>query len=188
MGTGGTLSGTGKFLSEKKPSIKIVGVDPVGSLYYDFVKQGRITKAFSYKVEGIGEDFFPTTMNLKILDDIVRVDDKECFLMTRDLTRLEGLFVGGSGGAAVAGAVKYARTMVERGEARSAAGPRASSCSSPTRAQVPVEDLQRRLDARERLPRGRAGHRHGARHPRSGKQPHRHARSPRRACATSSTR
>jgi cystathionine beta-synthase len=56
-------------------------------------------------------------MNLKILDDIVRVDDKECFLMTRDLTRLEGLFVGGSGGAAVAGAVKYARTMVERGEA-----------------------------------------------------------------------
>jgi cystathionine beta-synthase len=117
MGTGGTVSGTGKFLREKKPGIKIVGVDPVGSLYYDFVKQGRITKAFSYKVEGIGEDFFPSTMNLKILDDIVRVDDKECFLMTRDLTRLEGLFVGGSGGAAVAGAVKYARTMVERGEA-----------------------------------------------------------------------
>jgi cystathionine beta-synthase len=117
MGTGGTLSGTGKFLREKKPGIKIVGVDPVGSLYYDFVKQGRVTKSFSYKVEGIGEDFFPTTMNLKILDDVVRVDDKECFLMTRDLTRLEGLFVGGSGGAAVAGAVKYARAMVERGEA-----------------------------------------------------------------------
>jgi cystathionine beta-synthase len=94
-----------------------VGVDPVGSLYYDFVKQGRVTKSFSYKVEGIGEDFFPTTMNLKILDDIVRVDDKECFLMTRDLTRLEGLFVGGSGGAAVAGAVKYAKTMVEKGKA-----------------------------------------------------------------------
>src|SRR6516225_445599 len=111
MGTGGTLSGTGKYLREKKPGIKIVGVDPVGSLYYDFVKQGRITKSFSYKVEGIGEDFFPTTMNLKILDDIVRVDDKECFLMTRDLTRLEGLFVGGSGGAAVAGAIKYARAQ-----------------------------------------------------------------------------
>jgi cystathionine beta-synthase len=118
MGTGGTLSGTGQYLREKKPSIKIVGVDPVGSLYYDFVKQGRVTKPFSYKVEGIGEDFFPTTMNLKILDDIVRVDDKECFLMTRDLTRLEGLFVGGSGGAAVAGAVKYARAMVDRGESR----------------------------------------------------------------------
>src|SRR6202167_5973198 len=116
MGTGGTLSGTGKLLREKKPEIKIVGIDPVGSLYYDFVKTRRITKALPYKVEGIGEDFFPTTMNLKILDDIVRVDDKECFLMTRDLTRLEGIFVGGSGGAAVAGAVKYGKTMVERGK------------------------------------------------------------------------
>ena len=110
MGTGGTVSGCGKFLKEKMPNIQIVGVDPVGSLYYDFVKTGRITKPFSYKVEGIGEDFFPTTMNLKILDDIVRVDDKECFSMTRDMTRLEGLFVGGSGGAAVAGAIKWAKT------------------------------------------------------------------------------
>jgi cystathionine beta-synthase len=118
MGTGGTLSGTGKYLREKKPGIKIVGIDPVGSLYYDFVKSGRITKPFSYKVEGIGEDFFPTTMNLGILDDVVRVDDKECFLMTRDLTRLEGLFVGGSGGAAVAGAVKYGRVLTARGQAR----------------------------------------------------------------------
>lgn len=110
LGTGGTVSGTGKYLKEKKPEIQIVGVDPVGSLYYDFVKTGRITKPFSYKVEGIGEDFFPTTMNLKILDDIVRVDDKECFMMTRAMTREEALFVGGSGGAAVAGAVKWART------------------------------------------------------------------------------
>jgi len=111
LGTGGTVSGTGKYLKEKKPEIQIVGVDPVGSLYYDFVKTGRITKPFSYKVEGIGEDFFPTTMNLKILDDIVRVDDKECFLMTRAMTREEGLFVGGSGGAAVAGAIKWAKTI-----------------------------------------------------------------------------
>jgi cystathionine beta-synthase len=109
MGTGGTISGIGKFLKQKKPDIKLVGVDPVGSLYYDFVKTGRITKPFSYKVEGIGEDFFPSTMNLKIVDEIIRVDDRECFLMTRDLVRLEGLFVGGSGGAAVAGAIKYAR-------------------------------------------------------------------------------
>ncbi|MGO9833516.1 MAG: pyridoxal-phosphate dependent enzyme [Polyangiaceae bacterium] len=116
MGTGGTLSGVGRFLRENKSGIKIVGVDPVGSLYYDFVKTGRVTKPFSYKVEGIGEDFFPGTMNLGILDDVVRVDDKECFLLTRDLTRLEGIFVGGSGGAAVAGALKYARAMQERGE------------------------------------------------------------------------
>jgi cystathionine beta-synthase len=111
MGTGGTVSGCGKYFKEKNPKIQIVGVDPVGSLYYDFVKTGRITKPFSYKVEGIGEDFFPTTMNLKILDEIVRVDDKECFLMTRDMTRLEGVFCGGSGGAAVAGAIKYARGL-----------------------------------------------------------------------------
>ncbi len=111
LGTGGTVSGTGKYLKERMPEVQIVGVDPVGSLYYDFVKTGRITKPFSYKVEGIGEDFFPTTMNLKILDDIVRVDDRECFVMTRAMTRDEGLFVGGSGGAAVAGAVKWAKTV-----------------------------------------------------------------------------
>jgi cystathionine beta-synthase len=109
MGTGGTISGVGKLLKEKRPSTQIVGVDPVGSLYYDFVKSGRVTKPFSYKVEGIGEDFFPSTMNLDIIDEIVRVDDKECFLMTRDLVRLEGLYVGGSSGAAVAGAIKYAQ-------------------------------------------------------------------------------
>jgi CBS domain-containing protein len=84
--------------SRRRSPIQIVGVDPVGSLYYDFVKTGRVTKPFSYKVEGIGEDFFPTTMNLKIIDEIVRVDDKECFLMTRDLTRSRGSSSAGSGG------------------------------------------------------------------------------------------
>ncbi len=111
MGTGGTVSGIGKYLKEKKPEIQLIGVDPVGSLYYDFVKSGRLTQPFSYKVEGIGEDFLPSTMNISILDDIVRVDDKECFLMTRDLVRREGVYVGGSAGAAVAGAIKYAKKM-----------------------------------------------------------------------------
>lgn len=109
LGTGGTITGTGRYLKEHKPEVQLVGVDPVGSLYYDFVKSGRVTKPFIYKVEGIGEDFFPKTIDLRILDEIVRVDDKECFLMARALLRDEGLYVGGSAGAAVAGAIKYAR-------------------------------------------------------------------------------
>lgn len=111
MGTGGTLSGCGRYFKERNPNIKIVGVDPVGSLYYEYVKTGRLTKAFSYYVEGIGEDFLPSTMNLDILDEVVQVDDRECFIMTRELVRREGLFCGGSCGAAVMGAIKYARSL-----------------------------------------------------------------------------
>jgi cystathionine beta-synthase len=111
MGTGGTLSGCGRYFKERKPDIQIVGVDPIGSLYYEYVKTGRLTKAFSYYVEGIGEDFLPSTMNLDILDDVVQVDDRECFMMTRELVRREGIFCGGSCGAAVAGAIKYAQKL-----------------------------------------------------------------------------
>ena len=114
MGTGGTMAGTGRYLKERKPSVQLVGVDPVGSLYYDYVKSQRVTKAFTYKVEGIGEDFFPSTFDPKWIDDIVRVDDKECFLMARDLVRHEGLYAGGSAGAAVAGAIKFARQSRKR--------------------------------------------------------------------------
>ncbi len=111
MGTGGTISGCGRYFKEQKPGFQIVGVDPIGSLYYEYVKTGRLTKPFSYYVEGIGEDFLPGTMNLKIVDSIVRVDDKECFMMTRELVRQEGIFCGGSSGAAVAGAIKYAEQI-----------------------------------------------------------------------------
>lgn len=113
MGTGGTLSGCGRFFKERNPDIQIVGVDPIGSLYYEYVKTGRLTKAFSYYVEGIGEDFLPSTMNLDMLDDVVQVDDRECFLMTRELVRREGIFCGGSCGAAVVGAIKYAQALKE---------------------------------------------------------------------------
>ncbi len=113
MGTGGTLSGCGRYFKEQNPDVQIVGVDPIGSLYYEYIKTGRLTKAFSYYVEGIGEDFLPSTMNLDMLDDVVQVDDRECFLMTRELVRREGIFCGGSCGAAVVGAIKYARQLAE---------------------------------------------------------------------------
>ncbi len=109
MGTGGTLSGVGKYLKEVNPDIKIIGVDPVGSIYYDYFKTGKMTEAYTYTLEGIGEDFLPSTMHLDVLDDVVRVTDKECFLMTRDLVRKEGIFCGGSSGAAVVGALKWLR-------------------------------------------------------------------------------
>lgn len=109
MGTGGTMAGVGRYLREQKPEVQLLGVDPVGSLYYDYVKHQRMTKAFTYKVEGIGEDFIPTTFDPSLIDDVVRVDDGECFLTARDLVRLEGLYAGGSSGAAVAGAIKWAR-------------------------------------------------------------------------------
>src|SRR5215510_3103876 len=108
LGTGGTISGCARYFKERKRSLKAVGVDPVGSLYYDYAKTGRLSQPFSYHVEGIGEDFLPSTIDLSIIDEIVRVDDRECFLMARRLAREEGLFVGGSAGAAVVGAVKYA--------------------------------------------------------------------------------
>jgi cystathionine beta-synthase len=103
------MAGVGRYLKERKPEVKLIGVDPVGSLYYDYVKSARLTKPFTYKVEGIGEDFLPSTFDPKLLDDIVRVDDKECFLTARDLVRSEGLYAGGSSGAALAGALKYAQ-------------------------------------------------------------------------------
>jgi cystathionine beta-synthase len=111
MGTGGTVSGVGKYLKEKNPKVQIVGVDPEGSLYYDFVKRGETIKAKSYVVEGIGEDFFPSTMNLKILDDCIQVNDEECFVVARRLVKMEGLFTGGSGGGCISAALRLAKDL-----------------------------------------------------------------------------
>ncbi len=111
LGTGGTISGAGKYLKEKNPAAKIVGVDPYGSLYYDFVKTGQTIKAKTYVVEGIGEDFFPTTMDLKILDDVIQVNDEECFVIARRLAKLEGIFTGGSGGGCLSGALRLAKDL-----------------------------------------------------------------------------
>ena len=112
VGTGGTISGTGKFLKEKNPQVRVVGIDPKGSILREYF----YTKKFSpllktYKVEGIGQDWLPGTLNFEFIDDMVEVNDKESFLMARRLTREEGIFVGGSSGTAVAGALKYADRM-----------------------------------------------------------------------------
>ncbi|MFT4624732.1 MAG: cystathionine beta-synthase [Myxococcota bacterium] len=115
LGTGGTITGTGEYLKSVKPDVKIVGVDPVGSIYYDYFETGQLTEPFSYVLEGIGEDFLPSTMDFTSVDEIVRVNDKECFQMTRRLAREEGLFVGGSCGAAVAGALKWIRRNDKKG-------------------------------------------------------------------------
>ncbi len=111
LGTGGTITGTGNYLKEQKPEIELVGADVVGSVYYDFWKTGKIIPAQSYKVEGIGEDFFPSTIDLSVVDHVFQLTDKECFDTTRALARLEGIYTGGSGGAAVLAAIRYAEQI-----------------------------------------------------------------------------
>lgn len=107
MGTGGTITGAGRYLKEMNPAIQVVGVDPIGSILYELHRSGEYTTAEGYKVEGIGEDFLPGTTDLSVIDEIVQVNDRESLLMTRRLVREEGIFSGGSCGAAVAGAIKY---------------------------------------------------------------------------------
>ncbi|MBI1804960.1 MAG: cystathionine beta-synthase [Ignavibacteriae bacterium] len=112
VGTGGTISGAGKFLKEKNPNVKVIGIDPKGSIlreYFYTKKYSHVLK--TYKVEGIGQDWLPATLNFDVIDDMIEATDKESFLMARRLTREEGIFVGGSAGTAMAGALKCADRM-----------------------------------------------------------------------------
>ncbi len=115
MGTGGTITGTAQYLKEQNRAIKVIGADPVGSLIYDTFKGGGILPPGAYprvyKVEGIGEDFLPDTLDLRYVDDVLQVSDKESFWMTRQLVREEGLFCGGSSGTACYAALQVARQL-----------------------------------------------------------------------------
>lgn len=111
VGTGGTISGIGKFLKEKKPSMKVIGVDCEGSILAHYKKTGEMGEAHSYVLEGIGEDFLPGNVHFDTIDDFVVVKDEESFQMTRRLLKEEGIYAGGSCGSAVVGAINYAKTL-----------------------------------------------------------------------------
>ncbi|MCQ3935948.1 MAG: pyridoxal-5'-phosphate-dependent protein subunit beta [Chloroflexi bacterium] len=115
MGTGGTISGVGRYLKSRNPEIKIVGVDIEGSILTEiWQNKGKIPEGAypkTYKVEGIGEDFLPSTTDISVVDWIERAGDKESFLWARQLVRQEGIFAGGSTGSAIAGAMKYCRKL-----------------------------------------------------------------------------
>jgi cystathionine beta-synthase len=114
LGTGGTMSGAGRYLKEQKPALVNVGVDPVGSVFYSLFKTGQLSQPEVYKVEGIGEDMQCGALDFSVIDDIRQVGDRESFLTARRLAREEGLFAGGASGSAVHVALELAREVGPR--------------------------------------------------------------------------
>lgn len=110
-GTGGTITGTGRYLKERDPGVEIVGVDPVGSVIAGYFHTGEMTEGQPYLVEGLGNDKIPGALDLGVVDDYVTVSDADAFRMARRLTTEEGLFVGGSSGLLVHAAVERAREI-----------------------------------------------------------------------------
>src|SRR5437763_2710360 len=113
LGTGGTISGTGRFFKEKNPSIKIIGADPYGSIFKTYKETGKIVEATPYLVEGIGQEIVPANVHIRYVDEVVNVTDRESFEMSRLLGRMEGIFCGGSTGTNLAAALRVVKDLDE---------------------------------------------------------------------------
>ncbi len=111
QGTGGTISGAGKYLKERNPKVRVIGADPVGSVLKEYFDTRETPRAHPYKIEGIGEDFIPKTTWFEVIDEIVKVGDREAYLMARRLAREEGILAGSSSGAALVAALKVAEDL-----------------------------------------------------------------------------
>jgi cystathionine beta-synthase len=114
-GTGGTITGVARYLKEKNPSVRIVGVDPEGSVLCHFFHKSEMKEGHPYKVEGLGNDKVPGNLDLSLVDDYATVSDGEAFRMTRRLAREEGLFAGGSSGLVMHAALELARKLDDPG-------------------------------------------------------------------------
>ncbi|HYY55898.1 MAG TPA: pyridoxal-phosphate dependent enzyme [Pyrinomonadaceae bacterium] len=114
LGTGGTISGTGRFLKEKNPAIKVIGADPYGSIFKTYKETGQLVEATPYLVEGIGQQTMPDNVQLKYVDEVINITDRESFELSRQLGRLEGIFCGGSTGTNLAAALRVARDLDEK--------------------------------------------------------------------------
>lgn len=108
-GTGGTLSGVGRYLKERNKNIKIIGVDPIGSVHHDYFYTHKLVTPHVYLVEGIGEDILCEALDFSVVDEMRQINDEEAFIMARRLIREEGLFCGGASGGIVHVAVNIAK-------------------------------------------------------------------------------
>src|SRR5438093_7415969 len=113
IGTGGTISGAGKFLKEKDPNIKVIGADPFGSIYKTYKDTGNIPETTPYLVEGIGQEVLPANAHMQYVDEVINITDRESFEFARQLGRVEGIFCGGSSGTNCAAALRLARALDE---------------------------------------------------------------------------
>src|SRR3989339_34113 len=113
IGTGGTISGAGRFLKEKNPNIQVIGADPLGSIFKTYKETGKIIKGTPYLVEGIGQDCLPENVHFQYIDKIINISDKESFATARRLTKEEGIFCGGSTGTIVHVALETAKELSE---------------------------------------------------------------------------